>query len=71
MERVVCETGDCGPTSEKDAKETKQQGKEVKSKLNLEKICCHSILNLLSSRLLFNKITIKIHKTVNLYFIWV
>jgi hypothetical protein len=37
---------------------------EIKSRLNLENACYHSVQSLLSSRLLSRKLKVKIHKTI-------
>jgi hypothetical protein len=37
---------------------------EIKSRLNLGNACCHSVQSLLSSRLLFRNVKIKIYKTI-------
>jgi hypothetical protein len=37
---------------------------EIKSRLNSENACCHSVQSLLSSRLLFRNVKVKIYKTI-------
>jgi hypothetical protein len=44
---------------------------EVKSRLNMGNTCYHSVLNLLSSRLLSRNLTIKIRKNYNFIFCFV
>jgi hypothetical protein len=39
---------------------------EIKSRLNSGNVCCHSVQNLLSSRLLHRNVKVKIYKTITL-----